>query len=142
MCIWFNWKGIFFFYKLLLQDQTLNSDKFISNCLIKGSNWWKASTIGKMSFSIKTTPDLKSLCQPRRHWYTLAEMSYYAYCISDLTSSVYHLIWSLQNLNGKNLSSLETCKSYLDQSVIQKKQSSLRMESWVVSKMVKSSGTN
>ena len=39
----------------------------------------------------------------------------------DITPSVYHLFWSLQNsLNNKNFASLEACKNHLDQFFAQK----------------------
>ena len=124
LCIWWDWKGVLY-YELLLEKQTINSNKYSSQLdLLKIALNEKHLELvnrkciifhqddARLHVSLMTRQNLIQL-----GWEVLIYLPYSPHIApSDL-----HLLWSLQNsLNGKNVNSLEDCKRHLEQFFAQK----------------------
>ena len=132
LCIWWDWKGVLY-YELLLENQTINSNKYCSQLdQLKAALGKKHPELvnrkciifhednAKLHVSLMTRQKLLQL-----GWEVLIHPPY----SPDIAPSDFHLFQSLQNsLNGKNFNSLEDCKRYLEQFFAQKDKNFRKME--------------
>ena len=119
LCIWWDWKGVLN-YELLLENQTINSNKYCSKL-----DELKVALEEKRPELFNRKRTIFPHDNPRPHvslmtrqkllqlgWEVLIHLPY----SSDIASLDFHLFWSLQNsFNGKNFNSLENCKRHLEQ---------------------------
>ena len=124
LCTWWDWKGVLY-YELLLENQTINSNKYCSQLdQLKAALEEKHPELEnrkciifhqdntRLHVSLKTRQKLLGL-----GWEVLIHPPY----SPDTAPSNFHLFRSLQNsLNGKYFNSLEDCKRHLEQSLAQK----------------------
>ena len=125
LCILWDWKGVLY-YELLLENQTINSNRCCSQLdQLKGALDEKHPELvnrkcitfhqdnARPHVSLMTRQKLLQL-----GWGVLIHPPY----SPDIAPSDFHLFRSLQNsLNGKNFNSLEYCKRHLEQFLAQKK---------------------
>ena len=111
LCIWCDWKGVLY-YELLLENQTINSNKYCSQL-----DQLKAALDKKRSELVNRKRTIFHQDDARQHvslmtmqkllqlgWEVLIHPPY----PSNIAPSDFHLFQSLQNsLNGKNFNSLE-----------------------------------
>ena len=123
MCIWWDWKGVY--YELLLENQTINSDKYCSQLdqLKAALNEKHPELVNRKCIIFhqdNARPHVSLITRQKLlqlGWEVLIHPPY----SPDIAPSDFHLFWSLQNsLNGKNVSSLEDCKRHLEQFFAQK----------------------
>ena len=124
LCIWWDWKGVLY-YELLLENQTINSNKYCSQLdqlkvtldekcpeLVNRKHKIFHQDNARPNVSLMTRQKLLQL-----GWEVLIHPLY----SPDIVTLDFHLFQSLQNsLNGKNFNSLEDCKRRLEQFFAQK----------------------
>ena len=124
LCLWQDWKGVLY-YELLLENQTINSNKHCSQLdQLKAARDEKCPELvnrkciifqqdnARSHVSLVTKQKLFQL-----GWEVLIHLPY----SSDIEPSYLHLSWSLQNsLNWKTFNSFEDCKRHLEQFFAQK----------------------
>ena len=124
LCIWWDWKGVLY-YELLLENQTINSNKYCSQLdqlkvalhkkrpeLVNRKHIIFHQDNARLHVSLMATQKLSQLgCK------VLIHPPY----SPDIAPLDFHLFRSLQNsLNGKNFNSLEDYKRHLEQFFAQK----------------------
>ena len=124
LCIWWDWKGVLY-YELLLDNQTINSNKYCSQLdQLKAAFGEKRPELvnrkriifhqdnARVHVSLMTRQKLLQL-----GWEILIHPPY----SPDIAPLGFHLFRSLQNsLNGKTFNSLEDCKRHLGRFFVQK----------------------
>ena len=124
LCTWWDWKGVLY-YELLLENQTINSNKYRSQLdQLKSALDEKRPELVNRKCIIfhQDTARLRVSLMTRQKllklgWEVLIHLPY----SPDIASLDFHLFRSLQNsLNGKNFNSLEDCKRHLKQFFAQK----------------------
>ena len=124
LCILWDWKGVLY-YELLLENQTINSNKYCSQLdQLKAALDEKRPELvtrkcilfhqdnARLHVSLMTRQKLLQL-----GWEVLIHLRY----SPDIAPLDFHLLGSLQNsLNGKYFNSLEDCKRHLEQFLAQK----------------------
>ena len=124
LCIWWDWKGVLY-YELLLENQTINSNKHCSQLdQLKAALDEKCPELvnrERIIFHQNDTRQHVSLMTRQKllqlGWEVLIQPLY----SPDIALSDFHLLWSLQNsLSGKNFNSLEDCKRHPEQFFAQK----------------------
>ena len=129
LCIWWDWKGVLY-YELLLENQTINSNKYCSQLdQQKAVLSKKVSRISQQKTHIhqdnarsrfSLTPRQKLL---QLDWKVLIHLPY----TPDNAPLDVHLFQSLQ-INGKTFNSLKDCIRHLEQLFAQKIKSFGKME--------------
>ena len=131
-CIWWDWKGVLY-YKLLLENQMINSNKYCSQLdQLKAALDEKRPRLVNRKLIIfhqdNRRPHVSLMTRQKLShlgWEVLIHPLY----SPDIAPSDLHLFRSLQNsLNRKNFDSLEDCKRYLEQFFAQKDKSFGKME--------------
>ena len=124
VCIWWDWKGVLR-YEVLLEDQTINSNKYCSQLdQLKAGLDKKCPELAKRKRILfhqdNTRPHVSLMTRQKLlqlGWEVLIHPPY----SPDIAPSDFHLFRSLQNsLSGKNFNSLEDCKRHLEQFFAQK----------------------
>ena len=124
LCIWWDWKGVLY-YELLLENQTINSNKYCSEL-----DQMKAALDEKHPEFVNRKRIIFHQDNARPHvclmtrqkllqlgWEVLIHPPY----SPDIAPLDFHLFWPLQNsVNEKNFNSLEDCKRHLEQFFAQK----------------------
>ena len=132
LCIWWDWKGVLY-YELLLENQTINSNKYCSHLdQLKAALDEKHQELAKRKRIIFHQDDVRphvSLMTRQKRlqlgWEVLIHLPY----SSDIAPSDFHLFQSLENsLHGKIFNSLEDCKRHLEHSLLKKIKSFGKME--------------
>lgn len=119
LCIWWDWKGVIY-YELLPQGQTLNSIKYCSQLdRLKAAIHEKRPSLANRNDVIfhqdNARPHVSLMTQQKIAELGWEQLSHPPYS-PDLAPSDFHLFRSLQNfLAGKKLTSLEHCKTVLDE---------------------------
>ena len=118
LCIWWDWKGILY-YELLLQNQTINSNKYCSQL-----DQLKAALDKKHPELVHRKHIIFHQDDARPHVFLMTrqkllqlgwEVLIHPPYSPDIAPLDFHLFRSLQNsLNGKNFNSLEDCKRHLE----------------------------
>ena len=120
--IWWNWKGVLY-YELLLENQTINSNKYYSQLdQLKVVLDEKHPELVNRKCIIfhqdNATPHVSLMTRQKLlqlGWEVLIHPPY----SPDIAPSDFHLFQSLQNsLSGKNFNSLEDCKRHLGASLV------------------------
>ena len=130
LCIWWDWKGVLY-YKLLLENQTINSNKYCSQLdQLKAAFDEKGPELVNRKHIIfhqdNVGPHVSLMT--RQKLLQLEVLIHLPY-LPDIAPSDFHLFQSLQNsLNGKNFNSLADCKRYLNISLLKKIKSFGEME--------------
>ena len=124
LCIWWDWKGVLY-YELLLENQTINSNKHCSQLdQLKAALDKKHPELAnrkRIIFHQDTARPRVSLMTRQKllqlGWEVLIHPPY----SPDIAPLDFHLFQPLQNsLSGKKVSSLEDCKRHLEQFFAQK----------------------
>ena len=124
LCIWWDWKGVLY-YELLLENQTIHSNKYCSQLdQLKAALDEKHPELVNRKHIIfhqdNARLHVSSVTRQKMSQLGLEVLIHLPYS-PDTAPSDFHLFRSLQNsLNGKNFSSLEDCKSHLEQLFAQK----------------------
>ena len=119
--IWWEWKGVLY-YELLLENQTINSNKYCSQLdQLKAALNEKRPELVRVIFHQATARPHVSLRNRQKRlqlgWKVLIHLPYSL----GIAPSDSHLFRSSQNsLNGKNVNSPKDCKRYLKQFFAQK----------------------
>ena len=122
--MWWDWKGVLY-YELLLENQTINSNKYCSQLdqlkaalnekhpeLVNRKRIIFHQDNARLHVSLMTRQKLLQL-----GWELLIHLPH----SPDTAPLDFHLFQSLQNsLNGKNFNSLEYCKRHLEEFFAQK----------------------
>ena len=127
MCVYlpWDWKGVLY-YELLLENETINSNKFCSQLdQLKAALDKKCPELvnrKRIIFHRDTTRPHVSLMTRQKLLQLGREVLIHLLYSPDTAPLDFHLFRSLQNsLNGKNFNSLEDCKRHLEQFFTQKK---------------------
>ena len=124
LCKWWDWKGVLY-YELLLENPTINSSKYCSQLdqLKVALDKKRLELVNRKRIRFhqdNARPRVSLMARQKLlqlGWEVLIHLLYSL----DIAPLDFHLFWSLQNsLNGKNFSSLEDCKSHLEQLFAQK----------------------
>ena len=132
LCIWWNWKGVLY-YELLLENQTINSNKYCSQLdQLKVELDEKHPELVNRKCIIfhqdKARPHVSLMTRQKLlqlGWEVLIHLPY----SSDIAPSDFHLFRSLQNsLNGKISIPWKTAKGTWNSSLLKKIKSFGKME--------------
>ena len=124
MCIWWDWKVVFY-YELLLENQTINSNKYCFQLdqLKAALDEKRPELVNRKRITFhqdNTRPHVSLMTRQKLlqlGWEVLIHPPY----SPDIARSDFRLFRSLQNsLNGKNFNSLEDCKRHVEPFFAQK----------------------
>ena len=144
LCKWWDWKGVLY-YKLILENQTVNSNKYCSQ-----SDQLKAALDDKpgelaenTSASIRIKQDLKLFCWPGKNCYSLAGKFRSICCIHQTLHLRISIDFSLYKilLVEKISISWRTKKCTWNSSLLKKTKCFGMIELWSDWKMAEGSGT-
>ena len=133
LCIWWDWKGVLY-YELLLENQTINSNKYCLQLdqLNAALNIKHPELVNRkrIIFHQDNARPHISLMTRQKLLQLGSEVLIHLLYSPDIAPSDFHLFWSLQNsLNGKNFNSLEDCiKGTLNSYLLKKIKSFGKME--------------
>ena len=124
LCTRWDWKGVLY-YELLLENQTINSNKYCSQLdQLKAALDEKRLELvnrKRIIFHQNNTRPHVSLMTRHKRLQLGCEVLIHPPYSPDIAPSDFHLLRSLQNsLNGKNFNSMEDCKRHLEQFFAQK----------------------
>ena len=134
LCIWWDWKG-FLYYELLLENQTINSNKYCSQLdQLKVALDEKHPELLNRKYIIFHQDNARphvSLTTRQKPFQLGWEVLFYPPYSADIAPSAFHLFWSLQILLMEKISiPWKTVKGTWNSSLLKKIKSFGKTELW------------